>query len=64
MVWTYPENGRGQIEPPPKKKEKKRKGRPKTISMTGIREMMEEIGLTEEDWRGGENRRQEITGQN
>jgi len=54
MVWTCSENGRGEItkksyekSPPGRRK----RGRPKATWAEGIRGLMGEKGLIEEDWK-------------
>jgi hypothetical protein len=58
MVWTCPKNGRGKTAKRsyemPSNGEKKR-DRPKLTWMEGIRGLMGEKGLMEEDWNDRSN---------
>ena len=62
MIWAYPENvRRGTLKNKlymsscRKEGSRKRKGRPKTICMDGISEIMAKMGLAKNYWRDSEN---------
>jgi hypothetical protein len=64
MVWTCPKDGEGRLpkgvlewRPPGRRK----RGRPKLTWAEGIRGMMAENGLQEEDWRDMNNWRKKIS---
>ena len=63
MVWTCSENGRGEItknimkSSPPRRR---KRGRPKLTWEQGIRGLMGEKGLMEEDWKDRGNWRKKI----
>jgi hypothetical protein len=63
MLWTYPKNGRGEIaklvmkwRPPGRRK----RGRHKLTWAEGIRGLMEEMGLMEDDWNERSNWRKKL----